>query len=382
MNKKSNYAKTIWLGALLNIVFAVYAPAIRSFEISSPCAVLMEQSTGKILFEKNSHDVKYAASLMKIMTLLLSIEAIASNKISEKDMVTVSDNAASAEGADVWLKSGENISVEDLIKSVGIASANDASKVLAEYISGNEGKFISLSNQRATELGMRETIFKDCVGSDEDGNVTSAYDIAIMSRELMNHKKIIPYVSTWIDHIRNGQTQIVNTNKLIKTCQGTLGIKTGTSDKAKSCISSACQRGGMTLIGVILGCENPKERFKEMENLLEYGFSEYTMVRPSVPENMMENVEVKSGMMGEVGVNTLIDSEILVPKSRQNSIKSEIKINEEIVAPIKEGDVLGKVVYKIGDETISEYDILSDTDVEEISFKAVFKKMFLEFIRM
>lgn len=382
MKKKSTHIKTICLGALLNIVFAIHAPIIKSLEVSSPCAVLMEQSTGKILFEKNSHEVKYAASLMKIMTLLLSMEAIDNNKISEKDTVSISDNASSAEGADVWLKSGENISVEDLIKSVAIASANDASKALAEHISGNEGKFISLSNQRAAELGMKETIFKDCVGSDEDGNVTSAYDVALMSRELMNHKKIIPYTSTWIDHIRGGQTQIVNTNKLIKSCQGTLGIKTGTSDKAKSCISSACQRDGMILIGVILGCENPKERFKEMENLLGYGFSEYTTVKPQIPEDMIESVKVQNGMISEVGVTASIDSEILVPKSKQNSIKNEIKINEEIIAPIKEGDVLGKIVYTLGDETISECEILSDTDVEEISFKSIFRAIFFEFIRL
>ena len=382
MKKKSNYIKIICLGVILNIIFAIYTPIIKGLEISSPCAVLMEQSTGKILFEKNSHDVKYAASLMKIMTLLLAMEAIENNKISEKDTVSISDNASNAEGADVWLKSGENISVEDLIKSIAIASANDASKALAEYISGNEGKFISLSNQRAAELGMKETIFKDCVGSDEDGNVTSAYDIALMSRELMNHKKIIPYTSTWIDYIRGGQTQIVNTNKLIKSYQGTLGIKTGTSDKAKSCISSACQRDGMTLIGVILGCENPKQRFKEMQNLLEYGFSEYTTINTQIPENMIESVKVQNGMINEVGVTASIDSEILVPKSKQNSIKNEIKMNEEIIAPIKEGDVLGKILYTLENETIAECEILSDSDVEEISFKSVFKAMLREFIRL
>ncbi len=352
-------------------------------EINAPSYVLMEQSTGKVLCEKNPHEVRPAASVMKIMILLAAVESLDSGLISEGDMVTVSDNAAASKGANVWLKSGESISVEDLIKSVAMVSANDACIALAEFISGSEGKFLTMINEKAKKLGMNDTIFKDCIGSDEDGNVTSAYDVAIMSRELMEHSSITPYISTWIAHIRNGQTQIVNTNKLLKTYQGAMGIKTGTENKAGSCISACAQRDKMVLIGVILGGANSKDRFNDISSILEYGFSGYVMLSPKVPEDeMSKSVKVLNGMLPEVKVKAMVEGEFLIPKGKEDSVTCEIFQEEGLTAPISSETCVGKIKYKLGDEILAEYDIVTTENVKEVKFMLVLEELFTHFVKM
>lgn len=352
-------------------------------EINAPSYVLMEQNTGKILCEKNSHEVRPAASVMKIMILLTAIECIDSGIISKEDMVTVSDNAATSKGANVWLKSGESISVGDLIKSVAMVSANDACIALSEFIGGSEEKFLAMMNDKAKKLGMNDTIFKDCIGSDEDGNVTSAYDVAVMSRELMEHSSITPYISTWIDHIRNGQTQIVNTNKLLKTYQGAVGIKTGTENKAGSCISACAQREKMVLIGVILGGASSKDRFNDISSLLDYGFSGYIMVSPKIPEDDIgKSIKVLNGMLPEVGVKTMVEGEFLIPKGKENSITCEINQEENLTAPVSSETCVGNIKYKLGDEILAQYDILTAEDVKEATFTLVLKELFMRFVKM
>lgn len=351
-------------------------------EINAPSYVLVEQSTGKVLCEKNSHEVRPAASVMKTMVLLAAIEALDSGLISEKDMVNVSDAAAEVKGANVWLKSGESVSVGDLIKSVAMVSANDACMALAEFIGGSEGKFLAKINDRAKELGMNDTIFKDCIGSDDDGNVTSAYDVALMSRELMEHRSATPYISTWIDHIRNGQTQIVNTNKLLKTYQGAIGIKTGTTDKAGSCISACAERDKMVLIGVILGGANSKDRFNEISSLLDYGFSGYVMVSPKVPEDLVKKVRVLNGMISETKVMPQVEGEFLIPKGKENGVACEVNIEEELTAPLNMGMKVGTVKYKLGDEVLAEYDIVTMENVKEVGFYLVLMELFTYFVKL
>lgn len=351
-------------------------------EIGAPSYILMEQTTGKIICGKDFHEVRYAASVMKIMILLAAIEAVDCGKISEGDMVSVSDTAAETSGANVWLKSGESISVKDLIKSVAMVSANDACVALAEFIGGSEGKFIAMLNERAKELGMNDTIFKDCIGSDEDGNVTSAHDVAIVSRELMEHSSVLPYITTWIDHIRDGQTQIVNTNKMIKTYQGAMGIKTGTSEKAGSCMSACAQRDKMTLIAVVLGGENSKDRFKDIAALLDYGFSSYTMVEPQAPDDLIKKIKVKGGMSSELEISPQVEGQFIIPKGKEREISCEVNIAEEIEAPISIGKKVGSIIYKLGGETLAEYDIVTAWNVEEIGFSLILKTLWAGFLAL
>ena len=351
-------------------------------DIASPSAVLIEQNTGKVLFEKNSKEVRFGTSVMKIMPILLALEAIDAGKISENDKVNTSNNAATAQGADVWLKPGESITVCDLIKSISLVSANDASIALAERMAGSEGAFVSDMNARAKELGMENTIFKNCVGNDEDGNVTTAYDVALMSRELMKHKNIIQYTTTWIDHIRNGQTQIVNTNKMIKFYQGITGLKTGTSPEAGSCISATANRNGVRLIAVTLGCESTAGRYKDAASLLDYGFASYTTITPILPEDMPKTVKVTNGIQNEVPITADITGNIIVPKGSEQNISYEITLNENITAPIEENYKIGKLICKLGNETLCEYDIIITSNVLELEFTLIFKNLLINFLSL
>ncbi len=352
------------------------------FETEAPCAILMDQNTGRVLFEKNSHDVKNSASLMKIMNLLLAIESIENGEIEENDNTTISDEAASVKGMNVWLKSGENVTVGDLIKSIAMVSANDASVALAQHMEKSEGKFVARMNQRASELQMKNTIFKDCIGSDEDGNVTSAYDIALMSRELMKHKNILPYTSTWIDHIRNSQTQLVNTNKLLKTYGGTTGLKTGTTEKAGSCMVATAEKNGMKLIGVVLECRDPKERLKEITKILDHGFSDYVTITLNIPEELPKFIQVKNGMISKIEIHIPPAESVLVPKQNTANISSELNISEEITAPVEPNQKIGEIIFTQGNETLYKYDITTKSKVDEINFNSVLKNLTTDFFRL
>ena len=364
------------------IASTVEVSAENEIEVTAPSAILMEQNTGKVLFEKNADEVRTGASLMKIMCLLIAMERIDENKLSLTETVTASDNAAEVKGADVWIKSGESMKVEDLIKAIAMVSANDATVVLAERIAGSEQKFVEMENEKTKQLGMQNTVFKDAVGSEESGSVTSARDVAIMSRELMRYKNIIPYVTSWIDHLRDGQTQIVNTNKMVRTYQGTTGLKTGTSEKSGSCISATAQKDGMELIAVALGCSNSKDRFKDATVLLDTGFSEYKSIKPRLPEDIPNFIKVKNGMQSEVELTTEVDGEFLVKKGEEKSISCSVELKEELTAPVSKGEEAGKLIYKLGDEILAEYGIYTIYDVEQVNFKSVFNGIVLQFLKL
>lgn len=364
------------------IASTVEVSAENEIEVTAPSAILMEQNTGKVLFEKNADEVRTGASLMKIMCLLIAMERIDENKLSLTETVTASDNAAEVKGADVWIKSGESMKVEDLIKAIAMVSANDATVVLAERIAGSEQKFVEMENEKTKQLGMQNTVFKDAVGSEESGSVTSARDVALMSRELMRYKNIIPYVTSWIDHLRDGQTQIVNTNKMVRTYQGTTGLKTGTSEKSGSCISATAQKYGMELIAVALGCSNSKDRFKDATVLLDTGFSEYKSIKPRLPEDIPNFIKVKNGMQSEVELTTEVDGEFLVKKGEEKSISCSVELKEELTAPVSKGEEAGKLIYKLGDEILAEYGIYTIYDVEQVNFKSVFNGIVLQFLKL
>ncbi len=358
---------------MLFSVLPVQAGAVAETEIKAPAAVLMEAQTGKVLFEKNSHEKRPCASITKVMTLLLVMEALDAGKIKLTDTVTASEHASSMGGSDIWLKPGESMSVDDMLKATVIASANDAAVALAEFVSGSEEEFLTQMNKRAKELGMKDTTFKNCNGLDEDGHVTSAFDVAVMSRELSKHQKIFDYTKTWIDYVRSGKTQLVNTNKLIKSYKGITGLKTGTTGKAGSCISATAERDGVKLIAVVLGSSNTKDRFSSASVLLDSGFANWSVTTPEIPQEALTPVNVLKGMESNVETTAAADGSILVPKGKAGEIKYKITLSDSLTAPVASGQIVGKITYTLGDEVVKEYNICAKNSVQEITFSSVFR---------
>ncbi len=356
------------------------AEEVGELDVKAPSALLMDYETGKILYEKNSHEQRPCASITKVMTLCLIFEAIESGKIDYDTIVTTSPLAAAMGGSDIWLVEGEQMSVNDLIKAIVVVSANDAAVAMAECVSGSEAAFVEEMNQKAKELGMDETTFKNCNGLDEEGHLTSAYDVAIMSRELMKHDDIYNYTSIWLDYIRDGATQLVNTNKLLKTYDGITGLKTGTTSQAGACISATAQRDGLNLIAVVLGDESTADRFDDAAVLLNYGFANYSSVIPEEPSENVTSVEISKGMKNEVGVKCDITGKFLMRKGSEDNITSEIKMKEDIEAPIHKGMELGKVIYRSDNEVLGEFSVTAAEDVDEINFKDVMGILFEFFV--
>ncbi len=361
---------------MFSSAFVVYAADEESLEIASPAAILMDSQTGKILYEKNSHEVRSCASITKVMTMILVMEALDSGKIKLTDTVSASEHAASMGGSDIWLKAGETMTVDEMIKAVVVASANDAAVALAEYISGSEDLFVSQMNEKAQGLFMGDTVFKNCNGLDEDGHVTSANDVAIMSRELIKHPKIFEYTSIWMDYLRDGKTQLVNTNKLLKSYNGITGLKTGTTDAAGCCISATAKRGNLSLIAVVLGGKTGKERFKDASTLLDFGFANYNMMEPTVSEDIFEPIKVLNGMKQYVNIKAEVDGNILIKKGKEHSVEHMIELVSQITAPVHVGQIVGHLIYKINDETVAEYDVIATEDVGEINFLSSLKELF------
>lgn len=374
------FSKIIALALIICITVVCFplttVSALSDDEITAPSAVLMEAETGKVLYDKNMHEVRACASITKVMTLLLVFEAVDSGKISMDDNVTASAHAASMGGSDIWLEQGETMTVHEMIKATVVASANDAAVALAEYVSGTEEEFVVQMNKKAKKLGMKETVFKNCNGLDEDGHVTSAYDVAVMSKELIKHEKIFEYSGIWMDYLRDGKTQIVNTNKLLKSYDGITGLKTGTTSQAGSCISATAERDGLSLIAVVLGSATGTERFTDAAKLLDYGFANYAMYLPTVPENAICDIKVKNGMKATVKTTVSISQPFLITKGSDGKITNELSLPEEVEAPVNKGDVIGKVVYKSDKEKIAEYPITAQSSVPQITFWAVFEKIF------
>lgn len=354
---------------------AIPVAALGDDSVSAPSAVLMESSTGKIVYEKNSHEQRPCASVTKVMTLLLVFEAIDRGKLSLEDTITASEHAASMGGSDIWLENGETMSADDMIKATVVASANDAAVALAEHLSGSEDAFVEQMNNRAKELGMNDTVFKNCNGLDEEGHVTSANDIAIMSRELTKHEKIFDYTAIWLDNLRDGKTQIVNTNKLLKTYNGITGLKTGTTDDAGCCMSATATRGDVSLISVVLGCESGKQRFADAAALLDYGFANIAVKELKIPEEMPQSLDVVGGMEKTVDLQCDVDSNVVVDKSADADIKTELDLPENLEAPVEENQVVGSLKFTVNGET-KIFDITARQQVEETSFGSIFNVVY------
>lgn len=352
-------------------------PALSPLDCKS--AVLMEAETGRILYEQNADESLPPASVTKVMTLLLTMEAIEKGTITLDQMLTTSDHAASMGGTQVFLEVGEQMSVEDLLKSVIIASANDAAVVLAESIAGSEESFVSMMNNRASELGMNNTHFENTNGLDDTAvnHVTSARDIAIMSRELIRHKKILEYSSIWMDTVRNGEFGLTNTNRLVRFYKGATGLKTGSTSKAKFCISATAKRDGMHLIAVIMGAQTRDIRNAEATKLLDWGFANYSLYKFE-PCNLGE---VKLSGSDRTAIECVTDGiSLLVPKGRADKITSEINLPESVKAPLSAGEQIGDVVLKLDGEEIGRAKVVSATNANPITFAQLFLIMLQKFI--
>ncbi|MBQ4128923.1 MAG: D-alanyl-D-alanine carboxypeptidase [Ruminococcus sp.] len=348
------------------------ASALTQEEIPSPSAILIEPNSGKILFEKNADESRACASITKVMTLLLIMEAIEDGKISYDDVVTTSEHAKSMGGSDIWLEVGEQMTVDEMIKATAVASANDAAVALAEHLCGSESDFVLKMNERAKELGMKNTVFKNCNGLDEEGHLTSAYDVALMSAQLIKHEKIFDYTTIWIDTLRDGETQIVNTNKLLKSYDGITGLKTGTTGQAGSCISATATRGDMSLVAVVLGSSTGIERFKDAASLLDYGFANYEVLNFSANDSKLKNIKVKDGMQSEAKLECVGAKSLVIEKGSSKNVEKNIKLKEELTAPVKKGDKAGTLEFTLDEKTVAKFDIVAKEDIDKISFTAVF----------
>lgn len=343
--------------------------ALEAEEVTAPSAVLMDAGTGTVLFEKNAHEQRACASVTKVMTLLLVFEALDSGKIGLADEVTASAHAAGMGGSDIWLEAGEVMTVDELIRATVIMSANDAAVALAEYVSGTEDDFVRAMNEKAAALGMADTAFKNPNGLDEEGHLTSAYDVALMSRELMTHRGIFDYTTRWIDYLRDNKTQLVNTNKLIKSYPGITGLKTGTTGEAGSCIAATAERDGLSLIAVVLGASSTDERFGAAATLLDYGFANFAAQTPTLPE--LGSINVTGGMSRTV----LLTAEEPVPylvKRGSAGIVSRLVLPESIAAPVQAGDEVGRVEYYSDDTLLGSQPVYAAEGTDALSVGAVF----------
>lgn len=368
-------ALTIIVGQI-SIVFANTKEA--KLDISSKSAVLMDASTGKILYEKNSHEKLPPASVTKVMTMLLICEALESGKIKEDDDVQISEVASSMGGSQIFLEPGEIQKVDTLLKSIAVASANDACVAMAEYVGGSVEEFVVLMNKRAKELGMNDTNFVNTNGLPVDNHYTSAYDIALMSKELLKHKKISKYLTTWMDEVVVGKKQakigISNTNKLVKHYQGATGVKTGFTQQAKYCLSASALRNNTHLIAVTLCAETSPIRFKDATNLLNYGFANYESVKICGANDKVATVKFEKGEKENVDLVAKDDLSVLIKKGDKKDFTKKVQIKEDLKLPIKKNTELGVVKVYRGDELVGESKIINTEDINKASYLQMLRR--------
>ena len=354
----------------------VFAEGNTDLGLNAKSAILMEESTGNILYESNPDERLPIASVTKVMTMLLIMEAVDSGKISLDDMVTVSENAMSYGGSTMFLETGEQLTVNDMLKGIAVASANDGCVAMAEHLAGSESAFVDMMNEKAKKLGMENTHFMNTNGLDEDDHYSSARDVAIMSRELMKHETIFNYTSIWMDTLRGGKFQLANTNKLIRFYDGANGLKTGSTSKALCCLSAAAKRNDMQLIAVVLGAPTSAERFASAKSLLDYGFANYAVNTQITAGDEVQKIAVEKGVDKEVGVVASDSCSTLVKKGQEDNITKEIKIDETITAPIEAGQKIGTMTISRDGEVIADIDLNASSAVEKKGIGLIIKGFF------
>ena len=364
---------------LFTVVILPFPVQAAQLQTAGKSAALMDMATGTLLYESDSHARLAPASVTKVMTMLLIMEAVDSGKISMTDTVTASEAAAAKGGSQIYLKVGETMSVSDMLKSIAVSSANDCACAMAEHIAGSEEAFVAQMNQRAAELGMLDTHFVNCTGLDDGENAsehkTSAYDIALMSRELMkNHPDIKKFTTIWMDTVRNGTFGLSNTNKLIRFYQGATGLKTGFTSGAGYCLSATAQRDGMELIAVVMGADTSANRNAACKQLLDYGFANYAVIQPELAEP--EPVAVKLGKADTVEAVLGDGSGILIDKAQKNAVAMELSLEGPVTAPVSQGQRVGTLTIRAGEQVLKEVPLVASEGVERLSFGDLFTRVF------
>ena len=337
-------------------------------------ACLIEQNSGLIIYDYNMHEKLRPASVTKIMSLLLIMEALDCGKIQLTDKIPCTEDAAKMGGSQIWLDVRETLTVEEMLKAICVVSANDCVVAMADYLEGSQDAFVKKMNQKAQELGMNDTTFKNCHGIDEDGHLTSAYDIAIMSRELlMNHPSIAKYTTIWMDSLRDGKSSLVNTNKLVRNYNGCTGLKTGSTSIALYNLSASATRNNLSLIAVVLKAPTPAIRFCNAQKLLDYGFSNYTVTSFGKKGDVIKSVEIKKGTASSVDAILENDAEVLMSNGSSKDITQEIKLDDTFTAPILEGQKLGEVEFSINGNVVSTVNLVANKSSDKLSFGSIIK---------
>ena len=335
-------------------------------ELNCESSILIEQTTGEVLYAHNEHEKLRPASVTKVMTILLIMEAIENGSLKYEDKITCSENASSMGGSQIWLDESETLTVDEMLKAICVVSANDCTVAMAERIGGSEENFVNMMNEKAKALGMNDTTFKNCHGIDEDGHVTSAYDIALMSRELLTkYPEITNYTTIYMDTLRNGESELVNTNKLIRNYAGATGLKTGSTSLALFNLSASATKEGLSLIGVIMKAPTSKDRFSCARKLLDYGFSNYKYELLCTQNDFVREIDVQKGTKNKIRV--IYDNSIgkITKKNETDQIDTIVEMKESIIAPVEKGEILGKVKFMRGEKTIAEVNLIAEEQIKK-----------------
>ena len=365
----------IFLALMVTVGMLPTRAAAVDLAIAGKSALLMDIATGTVLYEQNAHEKLAPASVTKVMTMLLIMEALDSGKIHWDDTVTASETAAAKGGSQIYLKAGETMPVTDMLKSIAVSSANDCACAMAEHIAGSEAGFVELMNRRAAELGMKDTNFVNCTGLDDDISAkehrTSAYDIALMSRELMkNHPDIQKYTTIWMDTVRNGAFGLANTNKLVRFYPGATGLKTGFTAGAGYCLSATAQRDGLSLVAVVMGCTTSQERFGACKQLLDYGFANYALVEPALSGET--RVPVVLGTADSVRAVPGEQTRLLIDKAQKGSVTTQVELEDAVTAPVSQGQRLGTMTVKAGTQVLAQVPMVAETAVPKLTWSQLF----------
>ncbi len=356
---------------------AEFTPATTAdFDVPCAAAILVDEDSGTVLYEKNADARRPIASITKVMTLLLTFEALEAGKISLDDFVPVSEHAYHMGGSQIWLEPGEEMTLNDMLKAICISSANDAAVAVAEYVGGSEPAFAEMMNARAAELGMTNTHFVNACGLDEPEHLSTARDVAAMSREmLLHHTEVRDYCSIWMDTLRGGATQLVNTNKLLKSYSGITGLKTGTTGKAGVCISASAERDGLRLIAVVLGAASGKERFQAASTLLDYGFSHFESAAAELPADAPLSLPVERGTAESVALTYTAPERCLMPKGESSTLQIALNLPQKLAAPIRAGETVGTVKISNGSAELASYPVTAAQDVDALSFTYCLRRL-------
>ena len=369
---------------LLLIMATVLTVPVGAVDMNIPAksAVLMDVATGTVLYEQDAHTPLAPASVTKVMTMLLIMEAIDSGRIHWDDSVTTSEAAAAKGGSQIYLKVGETMSVTDMVKSIAVSSANDCACAMAEHIAGSESAFVDMMNKRAKELGMNDTNFVNCTGLDDEESAknhkTSAYDIAVMSRQLLkNHPDIKKFTTIWMDTVRDGAFGLSNTNKLVRFYQGATGLKTGFTSQAGYCLSASALREDMEIVAVVMGCETSKEWFAACKSMLDYGFAGFALI---TPQGETAEIPVKLGVADTVKVVPSGEDAVLIDKAQKSMVTQQVVLDEQVDAPVSKGQRLGTLYIKAGEQVLKEIPMVADQAVEKLTFWQMFGRLFRKLV--